>query len=442
MRLHNALVALAAIAAPLALGQYLIDELSFGHAGRFVISGNTRLAQIYANSIPRIDAQSGAIPNFQISGSPQPQLLSNKIVLTPPGLRNSRASVWGSAALNQPTWTADVDFRATGPERAGGNLNIWLVRDGESVVGTASVYTAKKFEGLALVVNSHAGAGGMVRGFLNDGTVDFSSRPTVDELAFGHCQYSYRNLGRPSQIKLRQGAEGFAVEIDGKLCFSTDKFSIPTGYKFGVTAATPENPDSFELFKMVVMSGPAAGFIPPAIQNNQLRGSRQDRARDNTLPNGQRSNQNNDYQNNEKLASMDNKLQELVRHLLATVEHLDATAAQSESRHAEMTKMILDLNDEVRRLAGIEADLGIRVTNMEKEVKSLKAAIHTRAAQSEHVLKDYLSDSHSTLSETVLDHVRGKHLRMIFVVILSQAAWVMVYVLWRRYKRSGTKKYL
>jgi mannose-binding lectin 1 len=432
MRLPSPLAALVvAVAAGLAEAQYLVNELSFGHTGR-------------------IETSSGLIPNFQLTGTPSPQLLSNKVVLTPPGYRNSRASIWGNAPLQHRSWVADVDFRATGSERGGGNLNIWLVRNGADVVGTSSIYTVGKFDGLALVVNSQGGTAGMVRGFLNDGTTDYSARSSgVDELAFGHCQYAYRNLGRPSQIKLRQNAQGFKVEVDGRLCFQTDKFSIPTGYKFGMTAATPDNPDSFEVFKMVVMSentqpdaddGSTAGIrmnsdrVPPTTGYSSSSSSSDEDMAD----------QDADLFTTSKaqFADLHNRLQGINRQITTVLRQVGKSGPQDEARHAETSKMIHDLTDEVRRLAGIEADLGMRVSSMEKEVKALKGAIHSRVAQSEHVLKGYLVDQHATLSETVLDHARGKHLRLIFIIVGSQVLLVGLFVLYKRKKNSLPKKFL
>lgn len=51
-----------------------------------------------------------------------------------------------------------MDFRATGPERAGGNLQMWYVKDGQNVVGTSSIYTVGRFDGLVLVVDQYAGS--------------------------------------------------------------------------------------------------------------------------------------------------------------------------------------------------------------------------------------------------------------------------------------------
>lgn len=54
-------------------------------------------------------------------------------------------------------WTAAIGFRATGPERAGGNLHVWYTKDGQSDIGTSSIYTVRKFDGLVLVVDMYGG---------------------------------------------------------------------------------------------------------------------------------------------------------------------------------------------------------------------------------------------------------------------------------------------
>jgi mannose-binding lectin 1 len=93
-------------------------------------------------------------------GKPDPpQILSNKIVLTPPAPGNQRGAIWAEKPLLHSIWMADVDFRATGPERGGGNLQIWYTSsDGQNDIGTASIYTVGKFDGLVLVVDQYAGS--------------------------------------------------------------------------------------------------------------------------------------------------------------------------------------------------------------------------------------------------------------------------------------------
>jgi mannose-binding lectin 1 len=60
--------------------------------------------------------------------------------------------------VEHSSWTADIDFRATGPERGGGNLQIWYAKNGLEDVETSSIYTVGRFDGLALTVDQYAGS--------------------------------------------------------------------------------------------------------------------------------------------------------------------------------------------------------------------------------------------------------------------------------------------
>ena len=60
---------------------------------------------------------------------------------------------------------------------------------------------------------------------------------------------AYRNLGVITILTLSYNHnKGLKVQTDGKTCFETSKVRLPEGYKFGVSAASADSPDSFELF--------------------------------------------------------------------------------------------------------------------------------------------------------------------------------------------------
>lgn len=61
---------------------------------------------------------------------------------------------------------------------------------------------------------------------MNDGTLDYKNYHSVDSLAFGHCDYSYRNLGRPSKLRIKQETGNFEITIDDKVCFKSDKVGL------------------------------------------------------------------------------------------------------------------------------------------------------------------------------------------------------------------------
>lgn len=189
----------------LSSAQSLIDTLSFGHKEPLSPGGQV-------------------IPHFHISGEGgDPQVLSDRIMLTPPYPGSRRGALWTESPADYTEWTAEMDFRASGPERGGGNLQLWFAKNGKQAVGKSSVYTAGQFDGLALVFDQYGGRGGVLRGFLNDGSVDYKSHSSVDSLAFGHCDYPYRNLGRFSNLKVQSTNGGFKVTVDDKVCFASDK---------------------------------------------------------------------------------------------------------------------------------------------------------------------------------------------------------------------------
>ena len=138
----------------LALAQQVIEDLSFGH--KQPISPNAY-----------------TIPGWSITGEGHvPQMLSDKVIMTPPVGGNKRGALWAEKKNSLAVWQADLEFRAGGQERAGGNLQLWYVKDGSSKVGTSSLYTTGKFEGLVIVIDTVSGVQ-KIRGFLNDGNTDY-----------------------------------------------------------------------------------------------------------------------------------------------------------------------------------------------------------------------------------------------------------------------------
>jgi lectin, mannose-binding 1 len=186
--------------------QHVIDTLSFGHN---------------ENSI---HTDSRTVAHWQLTGDGYiPEVLSDRVIVTPPYPGNKRGALWTDVTNRNTEWSADLIFRASGPERAGGNFALWYAQDGKQQVGWSSIYSADKFDGLAVTIDQYGGHGGVIRGFLNDGTKVLKSGMGVDEHSFGQCDYAYRNLGRFSQLTLTQTKHYFEVKIDGRHCFSSNK---------------------------------------------------------------------------------------------------------------------------------------------------------------------------------------------------------------------------
>ncbi|KAK4252330.1 concanavalin A-like lectin/glucanase domain-containing protein [Corynascus novoguineensis] len=430
MRLPSSYVVLAASLAQVQ-AQYLMSELSFGTNKRISPEG------------------SQSIPNFSLQGRPNvPELLSDRVILTPVAPGNQRGAVWADKPLPNQNWIADVEFRANGPERAGGNLNIWLVKDGSHVVGSDSVYSAGRFEGLGLLIDQHSGSGGMLRGFLNDGTTDYAHNPDVDSLAFGQCKFTYRNLGRPTQIKLRQTDTNFIVQVAGRTCFQSDKIRIPSGYNFGITAASADNPDSFEIFKLAVLTEQ----IAQQDSGNNNNNNNEKKPRMNFGRSGQTS-VDDPYDNvipdedadtitssKAQFADLHNRLQSVNHHLSTIFRSIGQNAGVGEQRHAEVSAMLGELKGLMNRLEKVDVfEQWLR--DIQTEIRSMRQEMAGRLRDSENAIKYHVDDKHQTLAEDVKGHTKSGHARLIWVVIGSQFLLVGVYAYYKR-KKISPKKYL
>ena len=179
-------------------------------------------------------SQNGQIPGYHIGyEGPSPSILSDRIILTPPSPGHVRTALWSDNQLNAETFQLDVDFRASGPERGSGNMQIWFTRDNVPASSLSSVYTVERFQGLVLVLDHYGGSAGAVRGFLNDGNLDFKGHHNTDSLAFGHCDYAFRNLGRMSRLRVKADAQGLEVSLDDRECF---KSPVVCSCSFGSSA--------------------------------------------------------------------------------------------------------------------------------------------------------------------------------------------------------------
>ncbi|KAI0455192.1 legume-like lectin family protein [Xylaria acuta] len=442
---QSSILALGLATAVTAQAQFLVSEISFGYTGRINDRGEA------------------SVPGFSILGTPNaPEVLSNKLILTPPVPGNTRGAAWADQPNQYREWVADVDFRVSGGERGSGNLNIWLARRGSQDIASSSIYTVGRFDGLALVVDQHGGSAGMIRGFLNDGTTDFKSHHSVDSLAFGHCYHAYRNLGRPSQIKLRQTANAFKVEIDNRLCFESDQITIPPGYQFGITAASADNPDSFEVFKLVVMTEDLGAKVQEGSPSQQQQNDGQNQARAQTSY-GRSLNQNrNSAQSDDtfddslpdasadsitsskaQFADLHNRLQSVNHHLSTIFRQGAGMNNMAEKRHEETSQMINDLKQSLSKLEKLDRleFITSEVNKMQREIQNIKTDLNNRISQSENNLKRAISSNHGAMLEHVATQTTPRHGKLIFVIIGSQIVLVVGYILYER-KKTSPKKYL
>ncbi|KAL8988945.1 MAG: hypothetical protein Q9177_002062 [Variospora cf. flavescens] len=334
--------------------------------------------------------------------------------------------------LAQSEWIIDFEFRATGPDRGGGNLQLWYLKDGRPQVETPSIYTIGAFDGLALVIDMYGGKGGGIRGFMNDGSTDYKSHHAVDSLAFGHCDFSYRNLGRPSKVQVKQLADSFEVIVDGRRCFWSDKIKMPSGYFFGVSAASADTPDSFEIYKFVTSSAPGVTRELPKRESPPQQpppaanpgGQTTDQGTQQASSNGQLTVQFTELQN--RLSTLSQSLDNVFR-------EVQSLSAKSDARHQDLTKRV-SFNEQLN--------------TMDQKVQSIENTLRDYSGQFSSI-RGVLKDSHSTLNEGLTQQmthiISTKSPRIgtfVVVIIVFQLLLAGIYVMYKRKRANGPKKYL
>ncbi|KKK13510.1 hypothetical protein P175DRAFT_0505013 [Aspergillus ochraceoroseus IBT 24754] len=424
MKIPCSLVLLSAVAS----AQLVIDSSSFGH-GKMIA--------------PNRDG----IPGWDLGGEGHiPQILSDKLILTPPYPGNTRGYAWSQSTLSESEWTAELQFRASGVERAGGNLQLWYAKDGKEKIGSASIYTVGQWDGFALVVDTHSGRGGSVRGFLNDGTTDYKSHKSVDSLAFGHCDYSYRNLGRPSVVRVKHTNAVLEVTVDDKLCFATDKVSLPAGNTIGMTAATPENPDSFEIFKIVLQNSPSGVGKAPPVQQQQRQpneNQQQPLAAQGQANTQQVQSASVDIRSiTEQFVDLGSRIQ-LINHAANNIiRELGNQGNKVENKQNEL----------LQKLATKEqvGSLEVRLQRLEQTLQSIQRTLEGNDYRDRfNQLHETLRSSHLSLTEnlqgTLLNVITASTPRMgffIFLVIAFQILLAASYVIYKRRRANMPKKFL
>lgn len=397
---------LTGVFASLALAQKVVDELSFGH--KQPISPNTF-----------------SIPGWSILGEGHvPQILSDKVMMTPPAGGNKRGALWSERKNTMAEWTVDFEFRAGGQERGGGNLQLWYVREGSSKVSTGSLYTTSRFEGLAIVVDSVGGVQ-KIRGFLNDGNTDYKSHHTVESLAFGHCDYRYRNLGRPSKLIVQYGSSGLAVTIDGIPCFSTPKVSLPADYNFGITAASSDPPDSFEVFMFAVQPGGSA----MATRRNADRGSPQPVV-------------NNGGQNDAHMGTSASQFEE-VHHRLQAL----STSINSLSTDIQLTRQVQSEILQLLQSSNVQGAIDSKLNNMERLVNEMHREIKSTDHRAEYnKLNQQIAKTHEGITEHIPGRLREyvqNHTPRIGFIAFSFMAFqscCLAVLLFQKYRKSTMPK--
>ncbi|KAK9469888.1 concanavalin A-like lectin/glucanase domain-containing protein [Lipomyces arxii] len=327
------------------------------------------------------------IPEWSKLGSVLVEM--DRVFLTAPGEQGQSGAIWTEKPNPYTSWESEISFRASGGERPGGGLAIWYTSQKEE----GSIYGSRDFwDGLAIIIDSTGGQG-TVRGHLNDGTIGYNSLPDAQSQAFAQCSLRYRNTGSLINIKITASPSLLKVEVDGRPCFTTDQVVLPTNYYLGISAASYDNPDSFEIFSFKTSgSDPVRENAPPVqIRQRTPRQPNQPQATKINVP--------------EARASSDNspQMRELTNQITALHKVVDENFAK-----------VLSLREEIESLHAMKPlleRLDLRLGRVESLVTRTEAQFHGAAANMHESTKQNVADEINKLTDKLdlLDRVLKEH---------------------------------
>ncbi|SMR54427.1 unnamed protein product [Zymoseptoria tritici ST99CH_1A5] len=431
--------------ATLASAQDTIDVLSFGHKNPLAVDGK---------KIPGYKSQA---VNHEI------RVLSDRITLTPPYPGNAKGALWSDAKTHSSDWTATLEFRASGQEVGSGNLQLWYTKD-PTQVETHSVYNVEKFDGLVLVVDQYGGTGGKIRGFLNDGSQNYRGQSALESLAFGHCDYHYRNLGRPSKLTVSSSQSGLDVKIDDKTCFSTATVALPEGYHFGITASTGEsNPDSIEIYKFLVnskLSQHEQKMKNPPAQAGDKKPTPGTTPRKmdafpgivELIPDREAK----EFKSQtEQFSDLHDRLQAMSHHIAYVFGEIKTLAESSETQHKESLAKNTEVLDAVKNMkgskeTGLPPDTIRQIRELSEKVDKLEAsmALVSKSLDDDHFGKLFkqIEMMHFDVMPAQMKHALQTHTpslgKLALLLVGTQVVLAAAYVVYKRRKNSTPKKFL
>lgn len=248
---------------------------------------------------------------------------------------------------------------------------------------------------------------------------------------------------------MRQSSDNFRVEVDGTLCFESPKVRLPTGYQIGVTAASAENPDSFEVFKVVVTTESSTPDDPAAVGFNQ-RSEPPPAAADPKAPINRAADGSIPSYSSEpadepasaipadaQFADLHNRLQFMMKHISSLNRDVVTSQGLAMERANILEKRLDQAMDQLNSLAAMDRKMG----EIAADVRQTKADLHSSLDRHVAGIKNVVADTHRTLLGSIAASAPSV-LGYVVVVVCSQAVTVAAYLVYKRRKNAGPKKYL
>ncbi|XP_063239555.1 vesicular integral-membrane protein VIP36 [Bacillus rossius redtenbacheri] len=200
------------------------------------------------------------IPYWDFMGS---TIVTNNYIRLTPDDQSKLGALWNNVPCNVRNWELQVHFKVhgKGKDLYGDGFAIWYAKDRMQigpVFGNVDYY-----QGLAIILDTYSNHNGphnhqhpYISAMVNNGSLHYDHDRDGTHTQLAGCEAKFRNLEHDTHIAVRYEGDVLTVSTDlenkaaWRECFSVKGVRLPTGYYFGVSAATGDLSDTHDIMSI------------------------------------------------------------------------------------------------------------------------------------------------------------------------------------------------
>lgn len=187
-------------------------------------------------------------------------LASSQYVRLTADVQSRQGGIWNTVPVQMNNWEVQITLKihGKGKELFGDGMAFWYVRDR---LQSGPVFGNKDlFSGLGIIVDTYSNHNGehnhnhpYISAMVNNGSLHYDHDMDGTHTQLAGCEVKLRNLNHDTHIAVRYEDENLTVSTDfenkaaWKECFKVSGVKLPTGYYFGLTAATGDLSDNHDV---------------------------------------------------------------------------------------------------------------------------------------------------------------------------------------------------
>lgn len=190
-------------------------------------------------------------------------IVTNNYVRLTADVRSASGAIWNTAPCQLRDWELHVHFKVHGNGRDlfGDGLAIWYTKERLTL---GPVFGSRDFfNGLGIFLDTYANQNGQhhhghpyISSMVNNGTLHYDHDLDGTHTSLSGCEANMRGVQHETYIAIRYEHDRLTVSTDfegknsWKLCYAVEGVRLPTGYYFGVSAATGDLSDNHDIYSL------------------------------------------------------------------------------------------------------------------------------------------------------------------------------------------------